>query len=53
MDFQLFLSLKNNFLKNLEMVWLITGHLDKNQALQIVETTENTLKYKKISEEDT
>ena len=52
MDFETFLSLKKNFLQNLDMVWLITGHLDEKEALKIVECTENSLKFKRISEED-
>ena len=52
MDFETFLSLKKNFLKNLEMVWLITGHLDEEQALKIVNTTESALTFKRINEDD-
>ena len=43
MNFETFLSLKKNFLQNLDMVWLITGHLDEKEALQIVECTEDSL----------
>ena len=34
------------------MVWFISGHLDEQDALKIVECTENSLAFKRISEDD-
>ena len=52
LTFDKFLDMKSKFLQNLEMIWLIQGHLTKEDALQMVETTENALTFRRISEDD-
>ena len=44
--------MKETFLRNLEMIWLIQGHLTEQDALEMVDTTEKAIKFNRISEDD-
>lgn len=52
MDFEKFMAMKKTFLMNLEMVWLIQGHLTEEDALKMVNETESALTFKRINEND-
>jgi secreted Zn-dependent insulinase-like peptidase len=43
LTFTRFLEMKKAFLKRVRLVWLIEGHLLANQAMEMVEITEQAL----------
>ena len=43
LTFPRFLEMKKAFLKRVRLVWLIEGHLLANQAMEMVEITEQAL----------
>lgn len=40
--------MKKRWLKNIDLVWLIEGHLTEQQAKQVVVNTEEAMKFKRI-----
>lgn len=51
LDYSMFLKMKEEWLKNVRMEWLIMGHLDSNRAKEIVDAAQNSFKYKELSED--
>ena len=47
-----FLTYKANFMKTLKFKWLIQGHLDKQQALNICNLARSCIEYKHYDEDD-
>ena len=43
LDFDRFIQMKSNFLQNINLEWLIQGHLTKNEALGLVSQTEQSM----------
>ena len=52
MTFDDFTMMKKKWLKNLSLQWLIQGHLSQEDALKMVEITEQSLQSKMIAKED-
>ena len=50
LDFDQFLAYKEEWLKNINMKWFITGHLTKDDALKMVDNTETSIDFNKIDE---
>ena len=48
MDFAQFLAYKDQWLQNINMKWLITGHLTEEDALKMVDITETSIDFNKI-----
>ena len=50
-SYEHFIKLKNDWLSNMKIEWLIMGHLTKQEAVRIVAESEIALKYKRINDE--
>ena len=47
-----FLSFKAKFMKTMKFQWLIQGHLDKEQALELCDIARNSVSFKDMDEDD-
>lgn len=47
-----FMKMKERWLSSLELTWLIQGHLTIHDALALIKTAENSLRFYRITEED-
>lgn len=50
LDFEEFMKMKENWLKTLKFVWLISGHLNEESAKKIVDGTMSELKFEECNE---
>ena len=48
LDYDTFITTQKTWLQNLNIRWLIQGHLTKEEALKIVDATENSIKFNRI-----
>ena len=51
LDYQKFLRMKEEWLTNVRMEWLIIGHLTSDKAKEIVEAAQKSFKFNELSEE--
>ena len=52
MTFEHFIAMKERWLKNLHLVWLIQGHLTQEDAMDIVRMAETSLGHQKVHKDD-
>eukprot|EP00347_Sterkiella_histriomuscorum_P004511 403360183 len=52
LDYKTFLDMKNQWLKNIKIEWLVMGHINQEDAVKIVKDCENSLVFNEISQED-
>jgi hypothetical protein len=43
--------MKQYWLNNLDLIWLIEGHLTKESALKMVQTAEDAIKFRRLNRE--
>ena len=49
--FEQFVEKKQFWLNNLDLIWLIEGHLTKESALQMVKTAEDAIQFRRLNRE--
>ncbi|CDW84143.1 insulin-degrading enzyme [Stylonychia lemnae] len=52
LDFETFVNMKNQWLRNLRIEWFVTGHITQKDAMQIVHDSEAAIKHRKITQEE-
>jgi len=50
--YEIFMELKEDWLRNLHLEWLIQGHLEKEDAIKMVKIAEESLGHNHISRDD-
>ena len=50
-DFKRFLNLKDAWLSNISLEWLIQGHIKQQEASELVEKAEDAFSYNRMSKE--